>query len=118
LGQRLKRFAFFMLAILAGAALGVAFGWEVAPVRYSETGPHALRRDFKTDIVLMAAEIYHEEGNLAMAMARLGFLSDQPPIALTQDAIAYAQEVQYSPDDLALMLVLSEDLENLGLEER
>jgi len=118
LSQRLKRFAFFLLAILAGAALGVFLGWEVAPVRTTENGPHILRQDFKTDIVLMTAEIYHEEGDLAMAMARLGFLGDAPPTVLTQQAIAYAQEVHYSPDDLSLMLALAEDLAKLGLEER
>mgnify|MGYP006310154069 FL=1 len=63
MGSRLKRFAFFLLAILAGAALGVIIGWEVAPVRYIETGPHTLRQDYQTDYVLMVAEIYGEEGD-------------------------------------------------------
>ncbi len=118
MGPRLKRFAFFTLAILAGAALGVFLGWEVIPVRYTETGPQTLRQDYRTDYVLMVAEIYQAEGDLAMAIARLAYLGDQPPTVLTREAIAYAQDVLYSPDDLALMLALSEDLSALGLEER
>ena len=118
MGTRLKRFAFFLLAILAGAALGIILGWEVVPVRYTETGPHTLRQDYQTDYVLMVAEIYGEEGDLAMAIARLAYLGDELPIALTQEAIAYAQDVQYSSDDLALMLSLAEDLGKLGLGDQ
>lgn len=118
MGPRLKRFAFFILAILAGIALGLIVGWEIAPVRYTNTGPHTLRQDYKTDTVLMVAEIYQQEGDIAMAMARLATLGDKTPDAVTQDAIAYAQEVGYSPDDLALLLNLAEDLGRLQLESR
>ena len=118
MGSRLKRFAFFLLAILVGAALGVFLGWEVIPVRYTETGPHTLRQDYQTDYTLMVAEIYAEEGDLAMAIARLAYLGDEQPAALTQEAIAYAQNVQYSSDDLALMISLAEDLAKLGLGDR
>jgi hypothetical protein len=116
LGQRLKRFAFFLLAILTGVGLGLVLGWEVMPVRCKDTGLHMLRQDYKTDYVLMVAETYSEEGDIAMAMARLAYLGDESPTTLTQDAIAYAQEIDYSPDDLERMLKLSEDLQQLPLE--
>jgi len=118
LEKRLKRFAFFLLAILAGIALGLVTGWGIAPVRYTDSGPHTLRRDYKADIVLMVAEIYHEEGDIAMAMARLAFINNEAPTVLTQDAIAYAQEVHYSPGDIELMLALAEDLQSLGMEDQ
>ena len=116
--KRLKRFAFFLLAIFAGIALGLVIGWGILPVRYTTTGPHTLRQDYKTDIILMVAEIYHEEGDIAMAMARLAFIGDEAPTTLTQEAIAYAQEVHYSPGDIELMLTLDEDLQALGLEDQ
>ena len=116
MGQRLKRFTFFLLAILAGIALGLVLGWEVVPVRIKDTGLHTLRQDYKTDYVLMVAETYQQEGDIAMAMARLAYLGDESPTTLTQDAIAYAQEINYSPDDLERMLKLSEDLKQLPLE--
>ncbi|MFW5713165.1 MAG: hypothetical protein ACOCYU_00670 [Brevefilum sp.] len=115
--QRMKRFAFFILAILAGVALGVIFGWEITPVRYTQTGPHTLRQDYKTDYVLMVAEVYHQEGDIAMALARMAFLGGDSPTTHTREAIAYAQEVHYSPGDLELMLTLSDDLQALGLED-
>lgn len=116
MGQRLKRFVFFLLAILIGVVLGVIIGWEIAPVRYTNTGPHTLRQDYKTDFVLMVAEVYFNEGDIAMAMARLATLGEESPVIITQEAIAYAQEAGYNPDDLALMRTLSEDLERLQLE--
>lgn len=116
MGQRLKRFALFLLAILTGIFFGLVLGWEVAPVRFANNDLHTLRQDYKTDAVLMVAEIYYEEGDIAMAMARLSHLGDESPTSLTQDAIAYAQEVGYSPDDLERMLNLSEDLQRLPLE--
>lgn len=116
--HRVKRFIFFLIAILVGIGLGVLIGWNVAPVRYTETGPHTLRQDYKTDYVLMVAELYQADGDIAMAMARLAYLGDDPPRRITQNAIAYAQEAGYSPGDLELMLILSEDLERLGLEAK
>ena len=114
--MRLKRLAFFLVAILAGIGLGLLVGWELAPVRYTDSGPHTLRQDYRTDYVLMVSEVYTEQGDLAMALAQLVFLGGDSPAALVQEAIAYAQEVGYSPDDLARMLTLADDLGKLNLE--
>ena len=114
--MRMNRMAFFLLAILAGIGLGLWVGWGLAPVRYSAFGPDALRQDYRTDIVLMTAEIYEVEGDLAMALAQLAFLGDDSPKAQVQNAIAFAQDAGYSPDDLARMLILSEDIGKLNLE--
>lgn len=118
MGKRLKRFAFFLLAILVGAALGLFVGWEIAPVRNLSSSPHTLRRDYQADYVLMVAEIYHHEGNLPMAMARLAALGEDLPGGTTLNAIAYAQEAGYDPADLALMLALSVDLQQSQPEGR
>ena len=103
-----------MIAI--GIGLGILIGWELAPVRYAESGPHTLRQDYRTDYVLMVAEVYEVQGDLAMALAQLVTLGDGSPAAMVQEAIAYAQEAGYSPDDLARMLALAEDVAQLNLE--
>ncbi len=116
--KQLKRFALFLLAILVGIVLGLLIGWQIAPVREGGARLNTLRRDYKTDAVLMVAEIYQHEGDLPMAMTRLAALGGGSSAKTTQDAIAYAQEVGYDPEDLALMQALSEDLGQHPPEER
>lgn len=116
--KRLQRFAFFLLAILVGAVLGLVIGWQIAPLRSKGATPHSLRQDYKTDFVLMVAEVYHQEGDLVMARVRLGSLGEESPTGYVQEAIAYGGEVGYDPVDLALMLALSEDLKQHQPEER
>lgn len=116
--SRLKRFAFFLLAILIGTALGVLIGWQIAPLSGNGARPNTLRQDYKTDFVLMVAEIYHEEGDLPVAMTRLDTLSDRSPAETTQVAIAYAQEAGYDPEDLALMMALAQDIDQGQSEAR
>ncbi len=100
---RKRRLFFFILMIVLGIAAGVAYGWLVNPVRYADTGPSTLGMDFKTDYALMTAEIYHVEGDPVMAMARLTTLSEDPILQIMDDALAFAQEQQYNPNDLQLM---------------
>jgi hypothetical protein len=118
LEKRLKRFALFLLMILVGAALGLLIGWQIAPVRGGGARLNTLRRDYKTDAVMMVAEIYHHEGDLPMAMTRLATLGEGSPAKTTQVAIAYAQEAGYDPEDLALMMALAQDIDQGQSEAR
>jgi hypothetical protein len=101
--SRTWRYVFFALAILAGFAAGLGYGWGINPVQYRSTGPHTLQIDYQTDYVLMVAELYQAEGDLAMALARLDFLGDNPPLVKMSDAIGYADAQRYAPADLQLM---------------
>jgi hypothetical protein len=107
LHKRTWRFVFFTLAILAGFAAGLGYGWGINPVQYHSTGPQALQIDFRTDYVLMAAELYQAEGDLAIALARLDFLGNTSPLALMNDSIGYADAQRYAPADLDLMRSLA-----------
>lgn len=100
---RTWRFVFFALAILAGFAAGLGYGWGINPVQYRSTGPHTLQIDYQTDYILMVAELYQAEGDLAMALARLEFLGGPPPLVLLNDAIGYADTQRYASADLGLM---------------
>jgi hypothetical protein len=105
--SRTWRFVFFVLAIIAGFAAGLGYGWGINPVQYRSTGPQALQIDYQTDYVLMVAELYQAEGDLAMALARLGFLGDAPPLVVMNDAIGFADAQRYAAADLGLMRSLA-----------
>jgi hypothetical protein len=105
--SRTWRFVFFALAILAGFTAGLGYGWAINPVQYRSTGPHTLQIDYQTDFILMVAELYQAEGDLAMALARLGFLGDTLPLVMINDAIGYADTQRYAAADLQLMRSLA-----------
>lgn len=113
--RRTQRFIFFSLAILVGLAAGIFFGWQVAPARYTDTSPDTLRQDYQTDFILMVAELYGYDADLAMATSRLTYLNPMSPLDTIQAAIAYAQKNNYTIDDLQLMFNLEEMIRNLTL---
>ena len=105
------RFAFFVLAILVGFAAGLGYGWAINPVQYRSTSPNTLQIDYRTDFVLMVAELYQAEGDLALALARLGFLGDAPPLVLMNESITYGDILGYADADLQLMRRLAFDIQ-------
>jgi hypothetical protein len=111
LHRRSWRFVFFALAILAGFAAGLGYGWSINPVQYRSTSPDTLQIDYRTDFVLMVAELYQAEGDLALALARLGFLGDTPPLILMNETISYGDTLRYADVDLQLMRRLAFDIQ-------
>ena len=99
----MRRWARFLIAILVGIGLGLLYGWLVSPVRYVETTPDTLHMQYKTDYVLMAAEVYNADKNLETAVRRLGALGNTSPSDLVYQAIVFAQKAGYADADLALM---------------
>jgi hypothetical protein len=76
-----------LVAVLAGWALGLYFGWVVSPVQYIDTDPSSLQAAYKDDYVLMIATAYAGDGDLAAArlqLAPLGFAD--PGAAVTGTA--------------------------------
>ena len=100
-----------MLSILAGAAVGLLYGWMVNPVRYVNTTPENLRSDFQADYVLMVAEIYSSEKDATLAARRLLVLGDTQPLRSVQQAIITGQGLGYSQQDLAQLGRLSQAIE-------
>jgi hypothetical protein len=99
----MSRWIRFAVAIVIGAALGLAYGWIISPVKYVDTSPDTLRIDFKTDYVLMVAEAYSVDGDLQMAVRRLALLGAPAPASVVLQAIGFAQEQGYSQDDIQRM---------------
>ncbi len=106
--MRKRRFFFFFLAVLVGIAAGVAYGWMLRPMFYSQANLSSLRVDFRTDYALMTAEILHREDNLEEARQRLQALGPDAPDRYASEALISAGQLGYSQSDLQLLADLVE----------
>lgn len=101
--RRTYRVILFSVAILIGMAAGLFFGWSINPFGEKNTELNSLRIDYKTDFVLMIAELYHQQGDIHLAIERLGFLGDIPALVILDEAVGYAERNFYAPGDIRLM---------------
>jgi len=102
----------FLLAMAVGAAGGLFYGWVIDPVKYIDTTPDALRIDYRSDYVLMTAEVFQVEENLPDAIRRLALLDDASPVQIVSQALEFAEQHGYSPEDLAAMRFLYQALQS------
>lgn len=106
-----NRWVGFLIAVVLGILAGLYYGWVLNPVKYIDTTPDSLKADYKTDYVLMAAEVYRSEGDLEQAARRLSLLGDIAPVEIARDAVLYAIRGGYADSDLALLRDLERDLQ-------
>lgn len=97
----------FLLALVVGLALGLLYGWVINPVKYVDTTPDSLHQNYKTDIVLMAAEGFQGDGDLALAGRRLAMLGGSPPLQIVEEAIQAGKQEGYAAGDLDVMARLA-----------
>ncbi|MBN2045029.1 MAG: hypothetical protein JW757_08425 [Anaerolineales bacterium] len=102
------RYIFFVFMIGLGVVLGNYYAAEINPLEVLDAPLDTLRVDYKTDYVLMVAEVYSLDGNPGQAAKQLAQLSSAKPIETVNLAIVFALENGYSPDDLVLLQQLSE----------
>jgi hypothetical protein len=107
----MSRRIWFVITILLGVILGLAYGWVINPVKYVDTSPDTLRSDYKVDFVLMVAEVYHKDEDIVLAIQRLAILGDPDPLNMVQDVILQANQLGYSADDVELLMKLDQVLE-------
>lgn len=110
----MARWVRFLIAILVGLAIGMAYGWLISPVRYIDTSPNTLRIDYKTDYVLMVSETYQSEKDLDQANRRLALLGTSSPVELVAQTIQFAQKAGYTEADVARMQALMSALQTLA----
>ncbi|MBI3760377.1 MAG: hypothetical protein HY260_00745 [Chloroflexi bacterium] len=78
---------------IIGLGLGLYYGWVVSPPERVSSGPTALRQDYKDDYVLMIAEAYSVDDDLAQAKSRLaalGLKDPGPPVAALAERLINA----------------------------
>ncbi len=105
------RWILFLISVGVGIAAGLYYGWVINPVHYVDTSPDTLRADYKADYVLMTAEAYQKDGDLAGAARRLAVLGDPRPQESVAKATLFATQAGYGADDLSLMQRLGEALQ-------
>lgn len=73
----------------------------------------SLRQDYRSEYVLMAAEVFHKDQDVNAAAQRIASLGTQTPAEITARAAEFARTSGYSLNDLELMNALSEALNTL-----
>jgi hypothetical protein len=101
--MRSNRWLYIILALLAGVAAGLAYGWVIDPVDFYDLTPDTLRADYKADYVLMTAEAYHAEQDPGLAARRLAVFGSQSPVAIASSGLAYARDNSFPDTDIAVM---------------
>jgi hypothetical protein len=107
----MSRWIKFFIVIALGLAAGLVYGWVISPVEYTNTTPDTLRADYRSDYVLMVAEVFHTDQNIAQAARRLGMLGSEPPAKIASQALDYARQSNFPASDLALLQSLTTALQ-------
>jgi hypothetical protein len=93
-----------------GAAVGLYYSWVFQPVKYVDTAPSSLRRDFQEDYFALIASAFATSGDTLRAQARLALLPDPDPAqslaALAQRRLAEG----YPQSEVLAMAELAEAL--------
>lgn len=69
----------WLLALVIGFGIGLAYAWVILPVQYVDAQPRVLRNDFKDDFRSAIAAAYASNADLERARARLDQLGDPDP---------------------------------------
>lgn len=107
---RINRYIWFLIMIIIGGGIGLYYAWYIKPADFVDAAMYNLRQDYKTDYVLMAAEIYDKDQDRYHAMVRLDEILDQNETVeeVVQTAIRNAEGFGYNPIDLEKMRRLNE----------
>ena len=101
--MRSKRIVWFFIMIALGAAVGLAYGWIIDPVQFTDTTPNSLHPDYKADYTLMVAEIFHADADLPGAQQRLALLGPLPPDRIVAESLITARAAGYAAQDITLL---------------
>lgn len=113
--MRKSRLVGFIIAIVVGIAAGLIYGWVINPAGVKNTSLKSLRNDYKADYVLMVAECYASDGDLAGAVERLKAISTSDAVSVVQQGLITAQQLGYSNLELQYMAELEKALTMSGV---
>ena len=98
-----NRWLFIIIALIAGIALGLTYGWVIDPVDFFDLTPDTLRADYKADYVLMVAEAYRFNRDPGIAARQLAVFGSQSPSAIAANELEYARLNGFDDSDTALI---------------
>jgi hypothetical protein len=90
--MKLSNWITVLVALGLGIALGLVYGWVIAPVQYVDVTPNILRADYRADYVLMVAEAHMREQNSELSARRLALLGSDPPAKMVEETLIYAAQ--------------------------
>ncbi|HTP10743.1 MAG TPA: hypothetical protein VMP08_20965, partial [Anaerolineae bacterium] len=71
-----------VIALVIGAAIGLAYAWLIEPVTFSETSPAQVMKSYREAWLIMSAEALAQDGDWERTQARVTALHD-PNLAQT-----------------------------------
>lgn len=92
-----------IIALIAGIALGLLYGWVIDPVEFVDLTADTLRADYKADYVLMVAEAYQTRSDPGFAARQLAIFGSQSPTSIAAQGLDYARANHFADSDIALM---------------
>jgi len=92
-----------LVTALVGIALGLAYGWVIAPVQYTDVPPNILREDYRADYVLMVAEAYQNEQSPEIAARRLAIFGSETPAQIVTLTLDYATNNNFTQNEIMLL---------------
>lgn len=92
-----------LIAVLIGIALGLVYGWVIAPVEYIDVTPNILREDYRADYVLMVAEANQNEQDPETAARRLAILGSESPAQIAASTLEYATNNGFTQNEILLL---------------
>lgn len=87
-----RRYLWFAISIVVGLVIGLSLGWNAFARKPQPMPLEELRFDYKADYVLMVAQYYQQEGDLATARELLGKLGEDDVVALVLEARDYLND--------------------------
>ncbi len=92
-----------LTALAIGVALGLIYGWVIAPVEYVDVTPGILRADYRADFVLMVAEAHQRGQDPALSARRLALLGSQPPDKIVEETLIYAAQHNFTEYEMTIL---------------
>jgi len=102
----------FLIAILLGVAAGLLYGWVISPVQYTNTSPDTLRSDYRTDYILMTAEVFSADHDVDAAARRLALLGSASPFQTATQGLRDGLERGFPAADLSVLRDLVDALQS------
>ena len=96
-----------VIGLAVGLTMGIAIGWWVWPVEYTNTPPSVLRQDYRDEYIVMVATTYEVEGDLDRARERLAALDAEDHAAPVIEAGERLIAAGGKPEDIARLAQLA-----------
>ena len=103
----MRKIIIALIALAIGLGLGVAIGWCVWPVTYTEAQPNRMGASWKDESIWLAAQAFAFDHDLEAAQARLRPLGSEDLGTLVLDRATHAIEQNLPAAQIAYLVRLA-----------